>query len=1259
MCDQKDNVKVAIRVRPLNDREIQECAKISVSIPDPYKSVSIDIKSEQKCFTYDYVASEDVSQEEIFEAIGKPIALSCLAGYNGTIFAYGQTGAGKTFTILGASSDPSQEANFSQYQPKRGLLPRCFEYLFSSIKSEMDRSGKEYLIKCSYLEIYQEQINDLLDPNTQSLQLREDMKRGVYVEGLIEEAVGTVAETYNLLRIGTLNRHVGSTSMNKESSRSHSVFTLVIESKECRDNLNCFVTSRFHLIDLAGSERQKATDCAGERLKEAGMINKSLSALGNVINSLVDISEGKSRHIHYRDSKLTFLLKDSLGGNSKTCIVANISPAFSAASETLSTLKFAQRAKQIKNAAVVNEETSGAVAMLRYEIKKLKEELNFARENSFCGRCQEGFDGETDRNLLEILEKTLKLKQEENSMFTKSIEEKEGIIEGLRGSVSKLENKVNHDKMVVKFREATILRLQNNAPDESVEVSNLKKEIEILRGEIESATNSTGLYVENKKLKEELENLKLESNGGVFNYKERISELEEISCRLAESLRIADMQKKEIEERLEKDKSEENKHLDANLESNLENLTEKNTELELINESLREKLSEVSKKGDYLRENVLAKLRQDYESEKVEVISQNSLLQEQVKRLSELVRKHEGKEDEQGAEAQRKLTVLSKELSSLKCEYRNKDNECELLKLEVSNLSEANSSLNHHLSRASTNYQALENSYAALGKDLSEIKVQYAEQANLLDSFKKTSDYLTNYQQQYNKLLEEYETVRKDLEHTRELNKSIQEKIEDKEAQFSELMENNVKIVGELEKANAGSEKYYGRMMQMQQENKNLMQVEAEYQSRFLEMNALHEDLSVKLLQSTQKQSDLETCIEKQQNEFARFKLEKESKLLEANKEIKYLEHEINSEKDSKLIVKDLQSRLQALQEELTRTKSSLNSFQELNLSITHKNAELTNALGKMHSSHVPLYIADQLRGELSASQNELATLKEENRKKLEILKTTKSSINSTKNEIAMWKKSIDEKNATIHELRCELRRHRDEEGENPEIAYLRNSMQTKDKEIKELRESKGKIAEGFGHTDENTESLRKKCINLQVEVNVLKEELKKHAHCSSCEEDKLYKSGAMRENEDVCIKKYELLRDDFLNMKSVNNKLTDELKINVGIIEALQVQISELNKKLNQESGSNRQYTEEIENLTEGLAKITNYVFSLPSVKSNPEENSIVESTIRAISHIYQQSSDLKVLTEMENHCDKYKIHGSTGSSKNVKIDNMKPKKK
>ena len=214
------------------------------------------------------------------------------------------------------------------------------------MEEKADGSELSFLIKCSYLEIYNEQIMDLLEPSSINLHVREDIKKGVYVEGLQEDVVGSYRDMIHLIQKGGKNRHVGATALNRESSRSHSVLTTIIESKSMsHTGVWNMKTSRFHIIDLAGSERSKNTDAVGERLKEAGMINKSLSALGNVINSLVDLSEGKSRHVPYRDSKLTFILRDSLGGNSRTVIIANISPSSVNMGETLSTLEFARRAK--------------------------------------------------------------------------------------------------------------------------------------------------------------------------------------------------------------------------------------------------------------------------------------------------------------------------------------------------------------------------------------------------------------------------------------------------------------------------------------------------------------------------------------------------------------------------------------------------------------------------------------------------------------------------------------------------------------------------------------------------------------------------------------------------------------------------------------------------------------------------------------------------------------------------------------------------
>jgi len=272
---------------------------------------------------------------------------------------------------------------------ERGLTPRVFEQLFYRIKEEqVKHADKElsYNCVCSFLEIYNEQITDLLDPSQKNLQIREDVRTAcVYVESLTKQYAFTMKDVNQLLVKGLANRRTGATSANADSSRSHCVFTCVIksESKNPEDGSSSTRSSRINLVDLAGSERQKLTHAAGDRLKEAGNINRSLSQLGNLINILAEISQsGKQRHhVPYRDSKLTFLLQESLGGNAKLAMICAVSPSQSCKSETLSTLRFAQRAKAIKNNAVVNEEKVEDVNALREQIRQLKDELHRMKSN--------------------------------------------------------------------------------------------------------------------------------------------------------------------------------------------------------------------------------------------------------------------------------------------------------------------------------------------------------------------------------------------------------------------------------------------------------------------------------------------------------------------------------------------------------------------------------------------------------------------------------------------------------------------------------------------------------------------------------------------------------------------------------------------------------------------------------------------------------------------------------------------------------------
>ncbi|KAJ6789324.1 hypothetical protein PWT90_01064 [Aphanocladium album] len=338
-----NSIKVVARFRPQNRIELESGGKPIVAFQGD-DSCSLDSKEAQGSFTFDRVFDMDCQQQDIFDFSIRPTVDDILNGYNGTVFAYGQTGAGKSYTMMGTSIDDDSG---------RGVIPRIVEQIFASIMSSP--STIEYTVRVSYMEIYMERIRDLLAPQNDNLPVHEEKNRGVYVKGLLEIYVSSVQEVYEVMRRGGNARAVAATNMNQESSRSHSIFVITITQKNVETG--SAKSGQLFLVDLAGSEKVGKTGASGQTLEEAKKINKSLSALGMVINALTD---GKSSHVPYRDSKLTRILQESLGGNSRTTLIINCSPSSYNDAETLSTLRFGTRAKNIKNKAKVNAELSPA-----------------------------------------------------------------------------------------------------------------------------------------------------------------------------------------------------------------------------------------------------------------------------------------------------------------------------------------------------------------------------------------------------------------------------------------------------------------------------------------------------------------------------------------------------------------------------------------------------------------------------------------------------------------------------------------------------------------------------------------------------------------------------------------------------------------------------------------------------------------------------------------------------------------------------------
>ncbi|CAO3648462.1 unnamed protein product [Mucor hiemalis] len=305
-------------------------------------------------FSFDKVFGSNTRQQEVFEYSIKSIVDDVVAGYNGTVFAYGQTGSGKTYTMMGSSIDDPDN---------KGIIPRIIEQIFTSI--QMAPANMEFTVKVAYMEIYMEKVKDLLVPTNDNLPIHEDKVKGVYVKGIKEVYVADTDEVYDVMRIGGDNRVVASTNMNAESSRSHSIVLITITQKNL--DTGAAKSGKLYLVDLAGSEKVGKTGASGQTLEEAKKINKSLTALGMVINSLTD---GKSSHVPYRDSKLTRILQESLGGNSRTTLIINSSPSSYNEAESISTLRFGARAKTIKNKAKVNADLSPAE--LKALLKRVK-----------------------------------------------------------------------------------------------------------------------------------------------------------------------------------------------------------------------------------------------------------------------------------------------------------------------------------------------------------------------------------------------------------------------------------------------------------------------------------------------------------------------------------------------------------------------------------------------------------------------------------------------------------------------------------------------------------------------------------------------------------------------------------------------------------------------------------------------------------------------------------------------------------------------
>eukprot|EP00040_Diaphanoeca_grandis_P004050 m.26860 g.26860 ORF g.26860 m.26860 type:complete len:707 (-) comp15573_c0_seq1:25-2145(-) len=597
------NVKVAVRMRPLNSREkklgetgsvLNFESKDRLSIRDPA------CKVEDHVFNYDYAfdssdadAPNYTAQDEVFNELGVDIIDNTMNGFNGCILAYGQTGAGKSYSMMGNPNDTVH----------KGLIPRICEGLFSRIKTETE-NGKTITVSCSYIEIYSEKVYDLLDENGgrhRPLAIRDSSKIGPFVDGLTHRTVSDVDMVSHLFDQGNALRHVKATAMNATSSRSHAMFQMVVEISSEEGGRKLIKRSRINLVDLAGSERQKKTEATGAALKEGASINVSLTTLGLVISGLVKQSNkpSKSAHIPYRDSTLTWLLRENFGGNSKTCMIAAISPAADNYDETLSTLRYADRAKHIVNKAIINETPADKyVRELQEHVVELQTQLAAALENgaSHTEVVALTEEKEVHEDLLREESKDYNVKL---ATTKKSMEDTKFELDRNRDA---LEMAMHHERDLEEEFEAKQKEMQDTQATLNAVIESLKTQL--AESEQKYLTYAASVEPRMSKLKEEVTKNHDAAVRYQSLYEAELNTEEEVKDRLLQSsdeLHTTSEQLS-IEKSIEQKLQDELKDIGVKYEKRDESFSQREHEMDQQNLALQKAFKELSEKATEARE---------------------------------------------------------------------------------------------------------------------------------------------------------------------------------------------------------------------------------------------------------------------------------------------------------------------------------------------------------------------------------------------------------------------------------------------------------------------------------------------------------------------------------------------------------------------------------------------------------------------------------------------------------------------------------
>uniref|UniRef100_A0A8W4FMU5 Kinesin-like protein n=1 Tax=Sus scrofa TaxID=9823 RepID=A0A8W4FMU5_PIG len=788
------SIKVMCRFRPLNEAEILRGDKF---IPK-FKGDETVVIGQGKPYVFDRVLPPSTTQEQVYNACAKQIVKDVLEGYNGTIFAYGQTSSGKTHTMEGKLHDPQL----------MGIIPRIAHDIFDHIYS-MDEN-LEFHIKVSYFEIYLDKIRDLLDVSKTNLAVHEDKNRVPYVKGCTERFVSSPEEVMDVIDEGKANRHVAVTNMNEHSSRSHSIFLINIKQENVETEKK--LSGKLYLVDLAGSEKVSKTGAEGAVLDEAKNINKSLSALGNVISAL---AEGTKTHVPYRDSKMTRILQDSLGGNCRTTIVICCSPSVFNEAETKSTLMFGQRAKTIKNTVSVNLELTAEEWKKKYEKEKEKNKTlkNVIQHLEMeLNRWRNGEAVPEDEQISAKDQKTL-----EPCDNTPIIDNIAPVVAGITA-----EEKEKYDEEI-----SSLYRQLDDKDDEINQQSQLAEKLKQQMLDQDELLASTRRDYE--KIQEELTRLQIENEAAKDEVKEVLQALEELAVNY-------DQKSQEVE-----DKTRANEQLTDELAQKTTTLTTTQRELsqlqELSNhqkkratEILNLLLKDLGEIGGIIGTNdvkTLADVNGVIEEEFTMARLYISKMKSEVKSLVNRSKQLESAQ----MDSNRKMNASERELAA-----------CQLL---ISQHEAKIKSLTDYMQNMEQKRRQLEESQDSLSEELAKLRAQ--EKMHEVSFQDKEKEHLTRLQdaEEMKKALEQQMESHREA-HQKQLSR-LRDEIEEKQKIIDEIRDLNQKLQLEQEKLSSDYNKLKIEDQEREMKLEKLLLLNDKREQAREDLKGLEETVSVEL----------------------------------------------------------------------------------------------------------------------------------------------------------------------------------------------------------------------------------------------------------------------------------------------------------------------------------------------------------------------------------------------------------------------------